>query len=74
MLIKEEKEREEKGIINITLRYGNKHVLLEDPDHPERPNSHKWTAFVGFREGNLQQNIDKIIDRVEFELHPTFRP
>jgi transcription initiation factor IIF auxiliary subunit len=36
-------------------------------------NSNKWTMYVTIR-GTASQHAHKLIDRVEYKLHPTFRP
>jgi len=53
---------------------GNEHTLLSEADAkesvslPGTKNVHKWKMFV------RGPDVDSIVEKVEFELHPTFDP
>lgn len=60
--------------LKIKILFGNKHKLVEKPtdshSNPNSQNNHEWTAFVKL-EKNIEEN--KLIEKVEFRLHHTFR-
>lgn len=47
---------------------GNEHEKIDS----ETKNSHRWTVFVRASDPNF--NLKDIVEKVDFELHPTFFP
>ena len=61
------------GNTHEELPQSNNKFLMEHRSN-EKQNKHKWTAFVQFKDEYMQMNIHKLIHKVTFELHPTFKP
>jgi len=61
-------------LLNKKLMIGNEHTLLSEQEAkesvslPGTKNVHQWKMFV------RGPDVDSIVDKVEFELHPTFQP
>ena len=68
-------------LVDVEMLLGNTHEELEVVDNvlvqqhrsKDKQNKHKWTVFVQFCDENLQRNLHKLIHKVIFELHPTFK-
>ncbi|KAL6061274.1 Transcriptional regulator, Sir2 family protein [Balamuthia mandrillaris] len=56
------------------LLVGNKHELVRSSSGED--NRHKWTMFVGLPDELVQKGLkaEDMIERVEYDLHPTFSP
>ena len=71
----EELKVENEKKLKITIRYGNKHKLVENPQNSNSDkkltNKHEWTAFVDVEHEKVKAK--DIIESVTFQLHPTFR-
>jgi NAD-dependent SIR2 family protein deacetylase len=70
---KEEEDEEVKTIpIPKKIEVGNTHQLADSSDG----NVHQWTMFVRLPQGeeDNRESLDELIDFVEYELHPTFKP
>lgn len=50
----------------LNLQYGNRHSLVNVGS-----NGHNWTAFVSLNDDRL--DISNYVERVVFQLHPTFK-
>ncbi|CAI2373986.1 unnamed protein product [Moneuplotes crassus] len=66
---------EEKKILKIKIKYGNRHKLAERPTnyHKNRSvkNKHIWTAFIEVIHPRVKDT--DLIEKVKFELHETFK-
>jgi len=56
-------------IVKKKILYGNSHKLEEQSQYKDSQ-AHKWTAFVRMEGGEL---ASKFIEKVTFDLHPTFK-
>ena len=54
-------------MIELDMIYGNRHEEVK----VNNGNTHKWTMFVKFTRNDI--NASKLIEKVRFELHETFR-
>lgn len=50
----------------LKFEYGNIHKLL----NTDESNCHEWTLFIKLLNGNIKDFVEK----VEFQLHHTFKP
>ena len=65
-------------IFGIQFTVGNRHELVKNPQkansNSKMVNKHKWTCFIELNHPKLKKMTYKLIDKVEFQLHETFRP
>jgi transcription initiation factor IIF auxiliary subunit len=65
-------------IFGIQFTVGNRHELVENPkqanSNKNLKNKHKWTCFIELNHPMLKKYTYKLIDKVDFQLHETFRP
>ena len=54
--------------IQITLEVGHKAHVKDKPD--PKDNTHDWNVFI---RGSESQSIEKLINKVVFTLHETFK-
>merc|ERR1719263_2671412 len=65
-------------IFGVQFVVGNKHELVKAPQKSNSSsahvNKHRWTVFLELAHPELKKFTYKLIDKVEFQLHETFRP
>ena len=68
-------EAVKKNLVEIYFTVGNLHQEVKNPKQaksdPNLKNTHKWTVFCQYRDAKDMSS--KFIDKVVFELHPTFK-
>ena len=57
--------------MTLTFRIGNLHK--EIPAAAGSDNKHEWTCYFKLEDESLNKNLYKMVSKVQFELHETFR-
>ena len=58
--------------MEIEFQIGNTHEELKKADGTKK-GVHKWACYVKATDPDINRNLHKIIYKVKFELHETFR-
>ena len=64
-------------IFGVQFVVGNRHELVKNPaksNSSANTNKHRWTVFFELAHPELKKLTYKLVDKVEFMLHETFRP
>ena len=65
-------------IFGIQFTVGNRHSIVTNPQksnsNKDMKNKHAWTCFIELNHPELKKYTYKLIDKVDFLLHETFRP
>jgi len=62
--------------VEIEFEVGNFHELVKDAkksNDGKNVNKHRWTGFIRIKDPKNRKYISKLVDKVRFHLHETFR-